>query len=128
MILFAVIVFYSHKTGQLGGIPEWVRGWLDWLAGVLAATRKNIWKVIGVVIAAALIGVFIAATVFRKWLSAHGINVKLPTMSGLPSSPLDALIAVRDFVSVYRLYIIIGVFAFLAIIGILFAFEKKDKK
>ena len=128
VILFAVSVFYSHKTGQLGEIPEWLNGWRDWLAGILYAAWRNIWKVIGGVIVVAVIGGIIAAAVFRKWLSAHGINVKLPTISSMPSSPFDALIAVRDFVSVYRLYIIIGVFAFLAMVGILFAFEKKGKK
>ena len=126
-LLLVAAVFYSHKTNQLGGIPKWFNGWFDRLAAILAAVRRNIWKTVGVVIAVAVIGWVIAAAVFGKWLSASGINAKLPTMSSLPNSLFDALIAARNFISVYRLYIIIGIFAFLIIIGILFAFEKKGK-
>ncbi len=124
VVLFAGTVFYSHKAGQLGGILKWLREWLGWLAAIFAYAMKNKLKVLLLVIAAAVASAVIAAVIFRKWLIA-----KFPAVSasGMADAAANALLAVKDFVSVYRIYIIIGVFALLAIVGLLVALEKKDK-
>lgn len=117
--------FYSHRAGQLGEIPAWFRGWLGWLATILAAARKNWQKVIIRSILVAVVCAAVAAVVFRKWLAARFPSISFPSIM---DAAVSALLAVRDFVSAYRLYILIGIFALLAIIGILFMYETRGKK
>ncbi|MBI2142783.1 hypothetical protein HYU20_00360 [Candidatus Woesearchaeota archaeon] len=127
-LLAAVTLFYSHKAGQLGEIPKWFRDWLSWLLGIFSYAGKNKLKVMLWLVLAAVVCAAVAAVIFRGWL-----KVKLPalpafSMSGVVASAVNALLAVRDFVSVYRLYILIGIFSLLAIIGILFIYENRGKK
>lgn len=122
--LLVYTVFYSHGTGQLGGIQKWFRGWLGWLLGIFSYAGKNKLKVLLWLVLVAVVCAAIAAVVFRKWLIAKFPSV---SASGLIGMAVNALIAVRDFVLVYRIYIIIGIFVMLAVIGILVAFEKKSK-
>lgn len=120
--LLTVTVFYSAKSGQLAEVSGWSGGWLGWLLGSLLYARRNKLKVLLWFIAAAVASAVVAVVVFRKWIIA-----KLPSVSGLVGVAVNALLAVKDFVSVYRTYIIIGVFALLAIIGVLVALERRGK-
>lgn len=127
IIIFAASLFYSSKSGQLGGVLGWFRDWLAWLAAILAAARKNWLKVSLAIILIAVICAATGAVVFRKWLSARGLHVRLPAAGSISDSVVNALLAIRDFVAVYRLYIIIGVVALLVIIGVLLVFERRGK-
>ncbi len=124
-LLVAGVLFYSHRAGQLGEIPAWFLGWLDWLKHIFAAAWKNKARVILVAAVIFVAAAGMAAFVFRKKL-----NAKLPdlSLSAVSDKALDALFAVRDFVLAYRLYILIGIFALLAIIGILFVYETMGRK
>ncbi len=125
IILLAVSVFYSRKSGQLGWILSWFRDWLDWLVAILVYMRKNKLKVLLWVIVVAVVCAAIGAVVFRKWLGARFPSISASSFTG---AAVNALFAVRDFVSAYRLYILIGIFALLAIIGILFIYETMGRK
>ncbi len=121
IILLVVSVFYSSKSGQLGGVLGWFR---DWLAAILVYMRKNKLKALLWIIVVAVVCAAIGAVVFRKWLGARFPSISASSFTG---AAVNALFAVRDFVAVYRLYIIIGVVALLTIIGILFIFERMGK-
>lgn len=127
VLLFAGTLFYSRKTQQLGSIPDWVGGWAGWLLGIFSYAGKNRLKALLWAIAAVVACAVIVAVAFGRQL-----KVKLPalpavSMPGIANSAANALLAVKDFVSVYRSYIAIGIFALLAIIGILVALEKRGK-
>ena len=114
-ILLIAVLFLSYRTGQLGQVQGWLVGWLDGAKSVLAAAWRKKLKTAAVLIAILLVAAGIAAFVFREKLGS----------SISPASAVHAMAAIRDFASVYRLYILVGVFALLVVIGILFLLEKR---
>lgn len=116
-IVAALVV--SHITGQLGEIPAWLMGLAYGVRSAFGVAVRNKHKLkFFLAFLAVAVSVLAAAFVFWKKSAA------LPRLSG----SANALGALRDFALVYRLYIIIGIFALIVVIAILLFFERKAGK
>ena len=103
-------LFYSSRTGQLSEVGVW-------FGGIIAAARDNF---AGIIIAVFVIAALVSGYAFRKWLGAHlpGFAFVAGNLASLPSMA-------RDFVLVYKFYILAGLFTLVAVLGFLVTTEKR---
>ncbi|MBI2549596.1 hypothetical protein HYV83_00255 [Candidatus Woesearchaeota archaeon] len=133
-VVLATTVFLSHRTGQLGEVVLWVKGWVVWLFSLPSAIMRNKLKSLVIALAVAVVCGGVAAFVFRNKLANLGgfAAASRAAAANLPSNAGPAifglLISVRNFLFVYRLYIFIGIFVLLVVIGILYMLERKGRK
>ena len=124
-VALAGTLVLSRKTGQLSELREWFKDIAAWIGSIPSAIRDNFAKAILPAILAILVVAAIAGFIFRKWLaSKFPILARLKISGNLSHLPS----ALKDFVLVYRLYILIGVLTLLVVIGILIALEKRNKQ
>ncbi|HIG98510.1 TPA: hypothetical protein HA231_03760 [Candidatus Woesearchaeota archaeon] len=112
VLLAGAAFFNSYRSGQLFGLRGWV-------SDIAAAIWRNRFRVALLMVAAAVVASAIAVFIFRKRL--------LSWFGGFGAGPAGVVSSVRDFVSAYRLYLLIGIFALLAVIALLFVLEKKGQ-
>ena len=120
VVVLVVALFYSSKAGQLSEAGEWFGGIVGWIGDIPAAIGRNFAKIImpTILLVAA---VFLAAGYFfRKWLGAN-----LPGFAFVAGILADFLSRARDFILLYKLYIVIGVFALVAVVGFLVAADRR---
>lgn len=133
-VALAATVFLSYRTGQLYEIVLWIKGWIAWLFSLPSIIMRNKLKSLAIALAVAVVCGGVAAFVFRSKLAKLGgfAAASKAAAANLPSNAGPAifslLISVRNFLFVYRLYIFIGIFVLLAVIGILYALERKGRK
>lgn len=123
VVLVIASLSYSYRTRQLQEVPAWVSDWYDWAGSGVAAARMNKRKVVLVLGALAAVAAVIAAFVFREKIK-FSVPANIP--SSVSSGAVDALVALRNFAFIYRLYIFIGIFALLVVLGILFLIERRS--
>ncbi len=122
VVILVAALFYSNKTGQLGEIGNWLKDIAGWLGTIPAAIRGNFAKKIMPAILMIVAIALVAGYVFRKWLGAN-----LPGFASVANNLVNLPSMARDFILVYRLYILIGIFTLVAVIGFLMTVERRGK-
>jgi len=120
VVLLAQALFYSSKAGQLSEAGEWFGGIVGWLAAFPAVIRADFARIIMPAIVLAVVAFIAVGYFFRKWLGAN-----LPGFALVANNLVSFLSMARDFFLVYKIYILVGIFALIAVVGFLMTAERR---